>query len=100
MFINKNTWLGQIPLVLGPSSWGAGMMPSAAPVPMITPPYYGQWGVNEGGSIGAHGQVGPITRPKKRSRPRPRLRWMLGRQNFQEMDLRRLWILLAGRPAR
>lgn len=59
MFINKNTWLGQIPLVLGPSSWGAGMMPSAAPVPMITPPYYGQWGVNEGGSIGAHGQVGP-----------------------------------------
>lgn len=59
----KGAWLGQIPLVLGPSSWGSGMMNSAIPMtPPVTPPYYGQWGVHEGGGmIGAHGQVGPFS---------------------------------------
>jgi len=51
----KGAWLGQIPLVLGPSSWGSGMMNSAVP----TPPYYGEWGVLGKG----HGRVGPFNDP-------------------------------------
>lgn len=78
MFHRKGPWLGQIPLVLGPSSWGAGMMmPPAAPIAprrrrrwdeeaqmyvmgqaaVGTPPYYGQWGLADGS---ASGQEGPF----------------------------------------
>lgn len=64
----RGPWLGQIPLVLGPSSWGAGMIPTSArlgpplpPSPDGVPPYYGEWGVHEGGGvIGASGRVGPF----------------------------------------
>lgn len=50
---DKRAFLGQIPLVLGPSSWGAGMVPMATgPVP----PFYGEWGVVGGES----GRVGPF----------------------------------------
>lgn len=59
---DQRAFLGQIPLILGPSSWGAGMLPSAVPLqPIETPPYYGQWGVHVGGGvIGASGTVGPF----------------------------------------
>jgi len=60
----RGPWLGQIPLVLGPSSWGAGMINTAARLPVSpegVPPYYGEWGVHEGGGvIGASGRVGPF----------------------------------------
>jgi hypothetical protein len=65
MFGNRGPWLGQVPLVLGPSSWGAGMVPLApsspfagayAPYdPVGTPPYWGEWG-----SPGDCGRVGPF----------------------------------------
>lgn len=59
---NRRAWLGQIPLVLGPSSWGAGMMNSAIPLVTVpTPPYYGEWGVHIGGGvISKSGRVGPF----------------------------------------
>jgi hypothetical protein len=51
-------WLGQVPLVLGPSSWGAG-------VPLVglaIPPYYGEWGVvSPDGVILNSGRVGPYS---------------------------------------
>lgn len=57
-------WLGQVPLVLGPSSWGAGMIPSAPPVfrnPNGTPPYFGEWGIpGAEGHIIDGGRVGPF----------------------------------------
>lgn len=54
---DRRAWLGQIPLVLGPSSWGAGMMPSAQAIP-ATPiaPFYGEWAAFGKG----HGRVGPF----------------------------------------
>lgn len=54
----KGAWLGQIPLVLGPSSWGAGMLPNAVPLAPLAPvpPFYGEWGVFGKG----HGKVGPF----------------------------------------
>lgn len=59
----KGPWLGQVPLVLGPSSWGAGMIPTGPAVaanPNGVPPYYGEWGVHVGGGvIGKSGKVGP-----------------------------------------
>jgi hypothetical protein len=62
MFKN-GPWLGQVPLVLGPSSWGAGMIPTAPPIfvsPTPVRPYYGEWGVHVGGGvIGKSGSVGP-----------------------------------------
>lgn len=48
--------LGQVALVLGPSSWGAGGVPVPAYDPTGVPPYFGQWGALRGGS----GQVGPF----------------------------------------
>lgn len=79
MFQNRGPWLGQVPLVLGPSSWGAGMVPLAPSSPFAgaveweegrgyvpydpvgTPPYWGEWGVHEGGGvIGDCGRVGPF----------------------------------------
>lgn len=60
----RGAWLGQIPLVLGPSSWGAGMVPIGPPqglVPTPVPPFYGEWGVHIGGGvIGKSGRVGPF----------------------------------------
>ena len=56
MMFQRGAWLGQIPLVLGPSSWGAGMLPTAVPiVPTEVPPYYGEWAV-----AGASGRLGPF----------------------------------------
>lgn len=79
MFEGRGPWLGQVPLVLGPSSWGggAGMEPQASPEPRAveweegrgwvpydpagTPPYWGEWGVvGEGGAIQDCGRVGPF----------------------------------------
>lgn len=63
----RGAWLGQIPLVLGPSSWGAGMVPirpvfdaepSAWGPAEGTPPYYVQWGVY--GVSGKSGTIGPF----------------------------------------
>lgn len=49
--------LGQVPLVLGPSSWGAGI-PMAAPA---QPPFYGQWGIpGDEGALVDGGRVGPF----------------------------------------
>lgn len=60
MFRN-GPWLGQVPLILGPSSWGAGMIPTAPPVVAPRPPFYGEWGVVDQ-STGRYidsGRVGP-----------------------------------------
>lgn len=53
---SRGPWLGQIPLVLGPSSWGAGMVANPAAIP-ATPvaPFFGQWAV-----FGKQGRVGPF----------------------------------------
>jgi hypothetical protein len=71
-FGNRSPWggsgpfLGQMPLVLGPSSWGAGMIPAGPPAPRFlepapAPPYWGEWGVHVGGGvIGDSGRVGPF----------------------------------------
>lgn len=63
MFWNKGPWLGQVPLVLGPSSWGAGMSYPQVSVPPAAPPYWGQWGVvdEETGQYTDSGQVGPFS---------------------------------------
>jgi hypothetical protein len=74
MFHRKGPWLGQIPLILGPSSWGAGMMPTQPARPLLPEdyendlagrrhlgaqgglaPYYGQWGLADGSSSGQEG---------------------------------------------
>lgn len=73
MFENRGPWLGQVPLVLGPSSWGAGVGPPAPSSPFAgaveweegrgyvpydpvgTPPYWGEWG-----SPSDCGRVGPF----------------------------------------
>lgn len=57
MFGNP-AFLGQVPLILGPGSWGAGMIPvMVQPVP----PFYGEWGtVNSDGSLLDSGRVGPF----------------------------------------
>jgi hypothetical protein len=55
--IPKGPWLGQIPLVLGPSSWGAGMVANPAAIPATpVPPFFGQWAVFGKGQ----GRVGPF----------------------------------------
>jgi hypothetical protein len=65
MFRSKSPWLGQVPLVLGPSSWGVGMMP-ATPPPVYDPqgiqPYWGEWGVVDEttGKYIDSGRVGPF----------------------------------------
>lgn len=54
--------LGQSPLVLGPSSWGAGMIPvGGGGIPPGRPPFWGEWGVvdEEGRSVDG-GRVGPF----------------------------------------
>ena len=64
----RRAFLGQVPLVLGPSSWGQGMVaPGPVPAPLRpapyqdVPPYYGEWGVvGEGGEIIDSGSVGPF----------------------------------------
>jgi hypothetical protein len=58
----KGAWLGQVPLVVGPSSWGYGMVfPAAPPAHTPVPPYFGEWGVvGEGGAIIDSGEVGPF----------------------------------------
>ena len=60
----EGAWLGQVPLALGPSSWGYGMTLPAPPriQPSIpVPPYYGEWGVvGEDGVIVDSGGVGPF----------------------------------------
>jgi hypothetical protein len=75
MFRNRRPWLGQVPLILGPSSWGAGAMPPSPPRaveweegrgyvpydPVGTPPYFGEWGVvGDGGRVKECGKVGPF----------------------------------------
>lgn len=60
---HKGGWLGQVPLILGPSSWGAGGIPIVVSTEGI-PPYWGEWGVLEkesGGSMKDSGSVGPFT---------------------------------------
>lgn len=56
MMMGSGPRLGQVALVLGPSSWGAGGIPVPGPSPTGVPPYYVQWGVMGGGS----GQIGPF----------------------------------------
>lgn len=57
----RPAFLGQVPLVLGPSSWGAGaVVPGPVPGP-TAPAYYGEWGVvDEDGMIVDSGRVGPF----------------------------------------
>jgi hypothetical protein len=52
--------LGQVPLILGPSSWGAGGgFIAQAPTPV--PPFWGEWGVvDEAGRTTASGREGPF----------------------------------------
>ena len=57
--------LGQVPLVLGPSSWqGLPMRAAPPPIgydPVGVPPYYGQWGARVvDGVVQETGQVGPF----------------------------------------
>jgi len=58
---NRRAFLGQVPLVLGPSSWGQGMVaPGPVPTPAVQT-YYGEWGVvDESGQIIDSGRVGPF----------------------------------------
>lgn len=62
----EGPWLGQVPLVLGPSSWGYGMnLPSPSVLQPYDnvgiPPYWGEWGVvGDGGVIVDSGSVGPF----------------------------------------
>lgn len=62
--LERKAFLGQVPLVLGPSSWGYGMtlpVPSRFQQSAPVPPYYGEWGVvGEGGVIIDSGRVGPF----------------------------------------
>lgn len=62
MMNTRGPWLGQVPLVLGPSSWAAGMArPPALTTPEGTPPYYGDWGIPDAeGFIVDGGRVGPF----------------------------------------
>jgi hypothetical protein len=64
MMFQRGPWLGQVPLVLGPSSWGAGMIPTGpaiAAVPTPVPPFYGEWAVvdESTGKYTDGGRVGP-----------------------------------------
>ena len=53
-------WLGQVALILGPSSWGAGMRPVYR-APVEEPPYFGEWGtVDEDMKPVESGRVGPF----------------------------------------
>ncbi len=53
-------WLGQVALILGPSSWGAGMRPTYA-APVEVPPFFGEWGaVDPDGELIDCGSVGPF----------------------------------------
>lgn len=58
----RGPWLGQVPLVLGPSSWGAGMLPPAVIQPVPKPPFYGEWAVvdESTGKYTDGGRVGPF----------------------------------------
>lgn len=79
MFHQNGPWLGQIPLILGPSSWGSPMMQPRPVVPEDyenelaggrrrlgntaqagTPPFYGQWGLADGSSSGQEGPFNTI----------------------------------------
>lgn len=58
----KGAWLGQVPLILGPSSWAA-IKPTFVYDPVGVPPYWGEWGFLSGfpdGRIAASGRVGPF----------------------------------------
>lgn len=59
----RGPWLGQVPLVVGPSSSGAAYGPSNQRAywdPEGTPPYFGEWGIPDGeGFIVKGGRVGP-----------------------------------------
>lgn len=58
----RGAWLGQVPLILGPSSWGAGGIPLVVASEGI-PPYWGEWGVvdvGSGGYMKDTGRVGPF----------------------------------------
>ncbi len=56
----RGAWLGQVPLILGPSSWGAGGIPVVVePFHKLDgpwPPFYGEWAAFGYG----HGTVGPF----------------------------------------
>jgi len=55
---DRGAWLGQTPLILGPSSWGAGMVRS---VPVRMPPYFGLWtAITPDGDVIDSGRVGPF----------------------------------------
>jgi hypothetical protein len=60
----QRSWLGQVPLILGPSSWGFGMVPPSVAStydPIGIPPYWGEWGVvGDEGFCTDSGQVGPF----------------------------------------
>lgn len=56
--LERRAFLGQVPLILGPGSWGFGGIPIAV---QPIPPFYGEWGyMNPDGDILDSGQVGPF----------------------------------------
>lgn len=62
MLLGWSPWLGQVPLILGPSSWGAGGIPIVV-MPEGIPPFWGEWGVvdvGSGGYMKDTGRVGPF----------------------------------------
>lgn len=66
-FGSRSPWqgspfLGQGALILGPSSWGAGMLRLPAyQEPVATPPFWGEWGtVNPDGELMDSGREGPF----------------------------------------
>lgn len=59
--------LGQMPLVLGPSSWGAGIWPFASLLSRRgLPPYHGEWRVVDvKGTVVSEDEVGPFSTPEE-----------------------------------
>lgn len=62
----RRAFLGQVPIVLGPSSWGQGMVAPGQIPPNPAegiPPYYGEWGVidEKSGALIDSGRVGPFS---------------------------------------
>ncbi len=57
----RHAFLGQVPLVLGPGSWGFGQIPMfIQPVP----PFYGEWShVDPAGNVQDSGREGPFDTP-------------------------------------
>lgn len=57
----RGAWLGQVPLILGPSSWAA-IKPPLTYDAVGVPPYWGEWGIPDpDGRIIDSGRVGPFS---------------------------------------